>query len=184
MSGINERETYGRATFIHEVLYMTTIPENSRKLVFSLSCIVLFFIGEVAAYAATYYTATTGFDSNPGTIEQPFKTIVKGVHSMRAGDTLKIREGTYAERLHHNSRVVFPSGTSWTNAVTIAAYPGERVVLQPGSGGSVVSIETAKQYIIFDSLIFDAINANSESTIGIMGRTSGSESSRCTSSSV
>ncbi len=169
MSGINERETYGRATFIHEVLYMTTIPENSRKLVFSLSCIVLFFIGEMAAYAATYYTATTGFDSNPGTIEQPFKTIVKGVHSMRAGDTLKIREGTYAERLHHNSRVVFPSGTSWTNAVTIAAYPGERVVLQPGSGGSVVSIETAKQYIIFDSLIFDAINANSESTIGIMG---------------
>jgi len=145
------------------------ILENNRKLVFLLSCILLFPIGEMTSQAATYYTATTGSDSNPGTIEQPFRTIVKGIHSMRDGDTLRIREGTYAESLHHNHRVVFPSGTSWSNAVTIAAYPGETVILKPTSGGSVVSIENAKQYIIFDHLIFDAINAHSESTIGIMG---------------
>jgi hypothetical protein len=148
---------------------MRTTLGNVRWLIFSLSGTLLFFISGMTSQAATYYTATTGSDSNPGTIEKPFKTIVKGIHSMRAGDTLRIRGGTYPERLHHNERIVFPSGTSWTNAVTIVAYPGETVILRPGSGGSVVSIETAKQYIIFDRLIFDAINAGSESTIGIMG---------------
>src|SRR5262249_45232346 len=43
----------------------------------------------------TYYVATNGNDSNPGTISQPFRTIKKGIGILNAGDTLYIRSGTY-----------------------------------------------------------------------------------------
>ena len=39
---------------------------------------LVFFLGTSTAQAATYYVATTGSDSNPGTLQQPFRTIVKG----------------------------------------------------------------------------------------------------------
>jgi hypothetical protein len=44
-----------------------------------------------AATATTYYVATTGNDANPGTQAQPFRTILKGLTGLRAGDTLYIR---------------------------------------------------------------------------------------------
>src|SRR5712691_5901067 len=74
-----------------------------------------------AATAATYYVATTGNDANPGTQAQPFQTISKGLSLLHAGDTLYLRGGTYREGINH-SRQTIPSGTSWTNAITIAAY--------------------------------------------------------------
>ena len=147
---------------------MTKISKKLGGLILLPLCALLFLIGAVTVQAATYYTATTGNDGWPGTISQPFRTVAHGVETLRAGDTLYIRAGTYAERLHHNSGLSWPSGISWTNAVTIAAYPGETVTLQPGAGTAVVSIETAEQYIIFDGLIFDAINTGAESGVQTM----------------
>ncbi|WP_423815246.1 right-handed parallel beta-helix repeat-containing protein, partial [Pseudomonas oryzihabitans] len=47
------------------------------------------------AAAATYYVATTGADTNPGTILQPFKTVEKLTSVMIAGDIGYLRGGTY-----------------------------------------------------------------------------------------
>ncbi len=84
--------------------------------------------------AATYYVATNGSDSNPGTISQPWLTIQKGFSSIAAGDILYIRGGTY-----------LPSGTisggqisgavangkkgSASKMYNVFAYPGEQPVL-------------------------------------------------------
>ncbi|MDP6190920.1 MAG: DUF1565 domain-containing protein [Gammaproteobacteria bacterium] len=44
-----------------------------------------------------FYVATNGDDTNPGTIEAPFKTIQHAVSAVRPGDIVNIRAGTYRE---------------------------------------------------------------------------------------
>src|SRR5215831_14727389 len=79
------------------------------------------------AEAVTYYVATTGSDSNPGTVAAPFKTIAKASQALASGDTLYIRAGTYPESMtNHSNGFVFRSGTA--GAYTrYAAYPGEEL---------------------------------------------------------
>jgi hypothetical protein len=87
---------------------------------------------------------------------------------MSAGDTLYIRGGTYAEALNSFAGTNFPAGTSWSNPVTIAGYPGETVTIRPSSGDHVMDIydggsytdTSYRQYIIFDNLVFDGVNQN------------------------
>jgi Right handed beta helix region len=51
----------------------------------------------VETHAATYYVATTGNDSNPGTSSSPWRTIRYAVSKMVAGDTTYVRGGKYTE---------------------------------------------------------------------------------------
>ena len=76
---------------------------------------------------ATYYVAPSGEDSSPGSQAQPWQTLQKAANTLRAGDTVWVRSGTYRER-------VLPanSGTEGQEIV-YAAYPGEVVTLD-GSG--------------------------------------------------
>ena len=74
-----------------------------------------------------FYVATDGDDSNPGTIERPWKTIQKAAEALQAGDTVYIRAGTYHER-------VIPKNSGSENCyITYMAYPGEDVIID-GSG--------------------------------------------------
>jgi parallel beta-helix repeat protein len=109
-----------------------------------------------AATAATYHVATNGNDANQGTESQPFRTIRQGVSVLRPNDTLYIRQGTYDEGVNAQSMTI-PSGTSWSNAITISGYPDETVTLR-GSVGSVVDISLGANasYLIFENLILDA----------------------------
>jgi parallel beta-helix repeat protein len=97
--------------------------------------------------AATYYVAQGGSDSNEGSESQPFETIRYGISQLHAGDTLYIRGGSYAEFVDNISYTI-PSGTSFADPVTIAAYPGETVTLNR------VRV-TSAQYVIFKDLIID-----------------------------
>jgi parallel beta-helix repeat protein len=105
------------------------------------------------ASAATYHVSTTGSDSNPGTLSQPFLTISKGLSVMTAGDTLRIRQGTYAEFI-----TSVPSGTSYANAPVISAYPGETVTLAPSGSllASVIDLAGPFHHVIFQNLRIDA----------------------------
>ncbi len=51
----------------------------------------------VTAHSATYYVATTGSDTNPGTEKQPWRTVAYAVDTMNAGDTTYVQGGTYNE---------------------------------------------------------------------------------------
>ena len=50
--------------------------------------------------AETYYVAINGNDGWPGTEQQPFRTIQRGVNAVVAGDTLLIKNGTYVEEIN------------------------------------------------------------------------------------
>jgi parallel beta-helix repeat protein len=49
-----------------------------------------------AASANTYHVATTGFDSNPGSSLQPWRTIQHAVDTIGPGDTIIVEAGNYA----------------------------------------------------------------------------------------
>jgi parallel beta-helix repeat protein len=102
-----------------------------------------------AATAATYYVAKTGNDSNPGTQAQPLQTINRGIGTLKAGDTLYIRGGNYAEDISSAAQTI-PAGTSWTNPITIAAYLGESVTIR-----SISLMQSSIKYLVFDGLIID-----------------------------
>jgi hypothetical protein len=71
-----------------------------------------------------YYVSTTGSDTNPGTIDLPWKTIERGVSSLVAGDTLYIRGGIYYQTSTIKLDGVGPNGTSG-KMINIRNYPGE-----------------------------------------------------------
>jgi len=86
-----------------------------------------------ARAANNYYVSTSGNDSNPGTLAQPFRTIQEGVNKLVAGDTLYIRGGTYTEAVN-----ITTSGSS-SAPITISAYSGETPLLNGGSSIALLS---------------------------------------------
>ena len=134
---------------------MTKISRDRQYSVFLLLSALFFFLGSMTVHAATYYVATTGNDGSPGTLNQPFRTIAKGLSLLRAGDQLYIRAGTYSESIDSNKQTI-PTGTSWSDAPLISAYPGEIVTLN----GSIAIAHTYVQYVEFARLTLTATYMN------------------------
>ncbi len=95
---------------------------RSRKIL-ALSLVALY---ASTGFAATYYVATTGSDSNAGTLAAPFKSITKAQSVASSGDTVSIRGGTYS------SFTVAGSDSSYNfvhnitkSGITYAAYGSE-----------------------------------------------------------
>lgn len=112
------------------------------------------------AVPTIYYVATTGNDANPCSLASPCLTIAHGVALLFASDTLYIRGGTYTGSANViSSDNTVRGGTSWADAITIAAFPGETVTIQPPNHMDVVGFNTPTQkYLIFDHLIMDCVN--------------------------
>lgn len=90
-----------------------------------LFAVILFVLSGGTTHAATYYTATTGSNSNDGLSEStPFLTVAKCTDTMVAGDTCYVRGGTYNEGVVR-FRV---TGTS-SSPIKLLAYPNELPVI-------------------------------------------------------
>nr|MBC8248539.1 right-handed parallel beta-helix repeat-containing protein [Anaerolineales bacterium] len=74
-----------------------------------------------------YYVSPDGDDANPGSFDQPWRTIQHAVDSVGPGDTIWVRGGTYNEGV-----VVATSGLPGL-PITLIGYPGEVAILD-GSG--------------------------------------------------
>lgn len=75
---------------------------------------------------AVWVDANAG-DNGNGSAEAPFNTISQGVLSVRAGQTLIIKGGTYREQVNPGYEV--PKGAADAR-ITMTNAPGERVVIQ------------------------------------------------------
>lgn len=84
-------------------------------------CIAI--ISTASLHGETYYIAPQGHDAGNGTQESPWQTIGKAAESLRPGDTVLIRSGTYRERL-----VPGRSGRPGSS-IEYKAYPGDRVTI-------------------------------------------------------
>src|SRR6266496_3905469 len=99
---------------------------------------VFFLATSTKAAGNIYYAATYGNDNNScdaaRDINTPKRNLMGtdgGIACMQTpGDKLLIREGTYAESINnYTAPYSLPSGTDWDNAFTVAAYPGETVII-------------------------------------------------------
>jgi len=92
-----------------------------------------------------YYVATDGDDSNPGTIDQPWRDVDRAVDQLGAGDTLYFRGGTYSQSFDVES---FAAGTS-ESPITLSACPGEAAILDYSGMASGDPIWLKGQYVVF-----------------------------------
>jgi hypothetical protein len=115
------------------------------------------FTSTAASTAGSFYVATNGNDSNSCTaatnINTPKQTLASAVACLGPGKTLLVRGGTY---LGSSQTANIPSGTDWTNPVTIRAYPGETVNLTAASGEIALYFNNGNHHIIIDGFVIDA----------------------------
>lgn len=95
----------------------------------------LLFAGNIAA--KTYYISPDGKDVHPGTMKQPFATIMRAQEAAQPGDTVLIRGGKYLmseSQIAHRQNIfayvhnITKSGLSEDKRIHYWAYPGERPV--------------------------------------------------------
>ncbi len=72
-----------------------------------------------------YYVATTGDDESAGDLLHPWRTIGMAAKTLQPGDTVRVRGGTYAEKV-----VPARSGNASAGRITYMANPGETVVVR------------------------------------------------------
>lgn len=118
--------------------------------------------------AMTYYVSQSGSDSNScaaassSTRSSQKATIAAGVACLAPGDTLLIYGGTYtgANNVIDSQAFRVPSGTSWSNPVTIAGVPGETVTLRPPHNVSGIRLTTGSpSYVIVQDVVIDMSNS-------------------------
>ncbi len=113
---------------------------------------------EVCETHQCLFVATDGSDRNPGTQEQPFRTLNHGVTGLLPGGYLWVGPGLYEEEL----RDVIPSGLSWDEPVTVRGLPGPRPTLRPPADRQRVLFfsNADTHHIVVSDLILDAINVD------------------------
>jgi len=95
-----------------------------------LVCLILVAISLVPVYGTAYYVSTTGNDSNPGTLSQPWKTISKANSTLVAGDTVYIRAGNYIGTTENPIGIDPINNGEQGKPITYQAYPGETPIIK------------------------------------------------------
>jgi PKD repeat protein len=97
---------------------------ETRKIFLPLLALLAMMFAVTQADGKTIYAATTGNDTNSGTLTSPVATPSKALELAASGDTIYLRAGTYT--LTRFIWVAVPN-------ITIASYPGERARIVGGT---------------------------------------------------
>ena len=114
-----------------------------------VSALCILLTCALAAFGQTntsFYVATTGKDSNPGTQAAPWLTIQHAADTARAGSTIYVRGGIYEELVS-----IKASGDVSDGFITFRSYPGETAILDashltPSGRTGVLTIQN-KSYV-------------------------------------
>lgn len=141
---------------------MNYLSRFSHQMLFLFSgiCALFLFSSPITALSASYYVATNGSDSAPGTLSAPFKSFAQGVGVLQPGDSLIIREGIWTEQIR--LAPLKKTGTP-ENYITIAGYPGETVIIRYAdlteNGNGPINARGNRGYFVFENLVLDGINS-------------------------
>ncbi|WP_438008410.1 LamG-like jellyroll fold domain-containing protein [Sorangium sp. So ce321] len=100
----------------------------------------------------TYYVATNGLDTNPGTLAKPFATLAKAGQMADIGDTVYVRGGTY----YAEAPVSLDHVGKEEEHIVFQPYPGESVVLDGSQGGGSLLQIRGEYYDILGFELRDA----------------------------
>lgn len=83
----------------------------------------------VGILGGQYFVSPDGADTNPGTLEEPWKSWTKAFKTAQAGDTVYFRGGIYISTSGNGGERDFNSGTE-LNPICFFNYPGETPILE------------------------------------------------------
>ena len=114
----------------------------------------------------TFYVSPAGSDVAAGTLTRPWRTIQKAVDSLRPGQRALVRAGTYAEDL------IVARGGKKGSPITIAAKPGERVILHAASTSGdtyPLRITTGAKYVRVRGFVIEYARGTSSTNVYFEG---------------
>ncbi len=110
-----------------------TIKQH-RLFVLACTILPLFAASYNVAYGQTtgqghvYYVAVNGDDTNDGSVNSPWKTVIKAISSAKPGDTVYFRQGIYRQD-KMITKDFFAKGATESSRITLAGYPGETAII-------------------------------------------------------
>jgi hypothetical protein len=107
---------------------------------------------------ATFYVATTGSDSAPGSAAAPWRTVGKALASLAPGQIAVVAGGTYNESLRLSR-----GGTAGA-PITIRNAPGQIPVIH-STGGGALEMSSGAAYVRFQGLVFEGATGSSTTNI-------------------
>ncbi len=140
-------------------------------LLLSGVCALLTLLEAVTAQGATYYVATTGNDSNPGTSTSPWRNPQRCTTSpIKAGDTCIVRSGTYTDT-NGDGVVVWikeqsPDGTSSQRITIKSEKPLGAVIVAPSNRNGFGFMVQSPYYVI-EGFDISGANSNSSTAAGV-----------------
>lgn len=132
-------------------------------------CIALLFVSPALAGRLLYVDQShpQANDSNAGTETLPLKTIDRALTLVQPGDTVYLKGGTSVDdpqalydRSGKDGLAIQRPGTA-ANKITIAAYPGQTVILQGNGTGNGIALDYASYHEI-RGLVFRNFNKATE----------------------
>lgn len=115
------------------------------KLIVALA-VACSFAASQLLMGATYYVSTNGLDTNPGTQQQPWRTVQQAVNVAGGGDTVLIGSGDYDEVVNTKYSA---SGAS-----------SSRIVIDGQGVAKLFRLEHFKPFYTFQNLKFGRINTD------------------------
>ena len=134
------------------------VQKLTLPIMFQILFLTTALFAATVANAATYYVATNGSDSNPGSLSQPFRTIAQGASVLKRGDVLYIRGGTYDATIGGGD---IPAGSPGQHTI-IAGYQNERPIIRPSAFPYYMVFMLSRHYINVQDLVIDASNGGPE----------------------
>lgn len=113
--------------------YGKVCPTIRSRLFLLLTTFSVGFSVVSSAHAATYYVATNGNDSNPGSEAAPWRSVAHATDKMVAGDTTYVKSGVYNECSIHFAN----SGTA-SAPIQLLAAPGNQPAIDCNDRGKLV----------------------------------------------
>ena len=90
---------------------------------------IVFLSISIIAYSSTFFVSTSGSDFNPGSKEQPFKTLNKAWSVISRGDTIFMRAGNYNNSIMPATTYFRNKNGTSTDPIVIINYQNEKPVL-------------------------------------------------------
>jgi len=138
-----------------------------------MKLIALILLCAGSLQAATYYVATTGNDSNDGSIGSPWLTVKKAVETISAGDIIQLRAGTYTET---NWPPTWTSGSSGSRK-TLMGYPGETAILRQSnniSATALIRLSDVAYWTFLDLILDNSLARTNDAGSDVVKLTAGS----------
>ncbi len=129
----------------------------------AVAAIALLVAHAAVTLADEVHVATSGDDSAEGSAAAPYRNIRRALDAAGPGDTVYLHAGTYEERVSSDEGAI-RGGTSWADALVIAAFPGDEVVLLPPARSDRVFMlaDARASYVVIRGLVLDARNVRYE----------------------